>query len=287
MISLFFPVLSSIFLCFLNLQEEIPGITEMDMPGVEIESTRTFPGDALWGYIDGGADIYLEYGFDMLKTQKIIFSGKKFIIDIYKMKDSQAAFGIFSVSHSTSCKQLESFPYSCIAPYQIQVVKGPFYISVINETNSVGEQDFAIKLTKTLIDKCQGSDFKIPAFFKQEILRNSVDLLKFMRGRLGIENGYPMWAGYFKGLKNFELIFLSENKDNQNINVGQIQLNTRNQTGIFLKNLNMDLSEYPGASSFSGDQKKWLKRKGETSFILIETMGDPPGIKTFINDLTY
>ena len=165
MISYFLPLFNALLLCFLNLQEEVPGISLTDLPGIKIENSRTFPGDALWGYIDGGADIFLEYGFDKLKTQKINFSGETFTLDIYRMKDPEAAFGIFSVSHAPRCKSMDGYPYSCIAPYQVQVVKGRYYISVINETNSEEDQNFSVKLAKILAEKCSGSDFEIPSIF--------------------------------------------------------------------------------------------------------------------------
>ncbi|MDD5696149.1 MAG: hypothetical protein PHD61_12700, partial [Bacteroidales bacterium] len=40
--------------------------------GREVLNTSIFEGSGLWGYIDGGADIYMEYGFDRVYVQDIL-----------------------------------------------------------------------------------------------------------------------------------------------------------------------------------------------------------------------
>ena len=288
MISYFLPLFSALLFCFLNFQEEeVPGISRTDLPGIKIENSRTFPGDALWGYIDGGADIFLEYGFDKLKTQKINFSGETFTLDIYRMNDPEAAFGIFSVSHAPRCKSLDGYPYSCIAPYQVQVVKGQYYISVINEANSEEDQNFSVRLAKILAAKCPGPDFEIPSFLQKEILKTGQKTLKVMKGRLGMENGFPVWSGYFEGLEGYEVALLPADEIGSNINIAIIRLKTTKQVEVFLRNINMDLQIIPGKSTWSGDKKKWMKRTGENTFILVETTGISDTIEAFIKKMTF
>ena len=61
------------------------------------DSLRIFRGEELYLLIDGGADIYLEYGFIRVGSQHFASSAEDEIdLEIYEMRDTQAAFGIFS-----------------------------------------------------------------------------------------------------------------------------------------------------------------------------------------------
>lgn len=51
----------------------------------------------LFNYIDGGADIYLEYGFNQVISQEYMYEEESIVVDIYEMNDPEAAFGIYSI----------------------------------------------------------------------------------------------------------------------------------------------------------------------------------------------
>lgn len=61
--------------------------------------------DDLWRYIDGGADLYLSYHFEMLYSAEYVRnlqdeSEGYVIVDVYQMRDSLSAFGVYSRSRS-------------------------------------------------------------------------------------------------------------------------------------------------------------------------------------------
>lgn len=55
-----------------------------------------FRKDRLFEYINGGAEIYFEYGFHQTVTQEYIRDDNSIMVEIYEMNDSDAAFGIYS-----------------------------------------------------------------------------------------------------------------------------------------------------------------------------------------------
>ena len=55
-----------------------------------------FKKDRLFEHINGGAEIYFEYGFHRAVTQEYVHGDKSIIVEIYEMNDSDAAFGIYS-----------------------------------------------------------------------------------------------------------------------------------------------------------------------------------------------
>jgi hypothetical protein len=63
---------------------------------------RTFDGDNLFDYIDGGAELYLSYGFRLLISRE--YKGDDppdIIVDVFDMGTSENAFGVFSHSRET------------------------------------------------------------------------------------------------------------------------------------------------------------------------------------------
>ncbi|MBM4172719.1 MAG: hypothetical protein FJ214_12680, partial [Ignavibacteria bacterium] len=128
-IFLFLIIASSV----INSQEApFPFLTTSDFPDFKIIRKESFDGDALWGYINGGADIFLEYGFDNLFLQEIELKNHVFKIELYKMINPNSAFGIYSVSHFKCDNKSDKINLTCITPYQIQCAAGDYYISIIN-----------------------------------------------------------------------------------------------------------------------------------------------------------
>ncbi|MEJ2537268.1 MAG: hypothetical protein P8048_09495 [Calditrichia bacterium] len=46
-------------------------LEENQIPDLQIKETQTYAGKELYGYIDGGAEIYLEYGFVKLAESSL------------------------------------------------------------------------------------------------------------------------------------------------------------------------------------------------------------------------
>src|ERR1035437_10095412 len=56
---------------------------------------RVFTRADLYGYIDGGAELFLELGFDELTLQKYRNGANEFAVEISRMTDPAAATGIY------------------------------------------------------------------------------------------------------------------------------------------------------------------------------------------------
>lgn len=260
-------------LLVLQVQNDIPNVTKEDIPGIEIEESRTFNGNALWGYINGGADIYLEYGFDRLLAQKVNYEGKRYVVDVYKMNSQESAFGIFSVSHMNCENKLAENEYSCVSPYQVQVVKGPFYISVINENGSHAEQLICTKIADILEDKIVEESFLIPDIFNKEELTPYIGNVKLLNGRLGIENGFPMWSSLFEGIEGFSIIVMPIESDDSKINIAIIEFD-QNFLITFAQNLDQDIQIMKSNPTLIKENQLYLKTIKDNKLIFMESEGD-------------
>ncbi|MBP6976770.1 MAG: hypothetical protein KBB71_00460 [Lentimicrobiaceae bacterium] len=183
--------------------------------GREVLNTRIFEGSGLWGYIDGGADIYMEYGFDRVYVQDILLEGHPFLFETFCMQDSRAAFGIFSV-YRYHCIWDDSlaFPH-CISPYQVLAVMEKYYLVISNQAGTALHTQLALKQLQSLQQVNQTDPMLFPEPFAGQ---DALNRLKYMEGPLGITNGYPVFSTLFEPFQSFELMLLPlDGKENKSV----------------------------------------------------------------------
>jgi len=186
-------------------------IDKSDLPGSRIQNIRTFNGTSLFGYIDGGADLYLEYGFSSLWVSEIILNGGKYKTEIYEMNGPEEAFGIFSISRFRCKSRPALTPFTCQTKYQLQICSGPYYVSIINSTGSKNDSIASLRIGEAIVSKIENSSVDLSGYlpgFSKETLNNNALLVK---GRLGINNGVPDLYDYFNGVTGYTMAVLKGN----------------------------------------------------------------------------
>lgn len=89
-----------------------------------------YSGDHLYEYINGGAPIYLEYGFKAVASQELIINDHTFIFDVYQMDSPLAAFGIFSVRRPERAPAVGNFSFSTLTDYQGLIAYDRYLIDI-------------------------------------------------------------------------------------------------------------------------------------------------------------
>lgn len=270
---------------FLTLQpqDDILKISEQDLVGIKIEDARVFNGNALWGYINGGADIYLEYGFSELLAQKVKYKDGQYIVDMYKMNDPESAFGIFSVSHNNCEEKLENASYSCVSPYQVQFVKGSYYVSIINENGSADEQSVCKSFAEILGNKIEEESYSLPALLLKDELQSFQENTKLLKGRLGLENGFPMWASQFENLENFKIIVMTT--ETGDAYIGVLEFPDNKVMSGFLGNIHIEPDELKESPVLIEEEKIYVKYFDDNNLLIIESLGDLSLIDKYIEIL--
>jgi len=223
---------------FMFSQNKMPELRADDIPGGRITHTEYFDGKSLWGYIDGGADVYMEYGFNKVLVQEIEWQTNHFKIDIYEMKSEGGAFGIFSVSRHRCLSGDSIAPWSCVTPYQIQFAKGRCYYSIVNDHGSDKEQSLAKKIAAILLKRSTGKAFVPPKIFRSPVFAPHLGEMKFMKGPLGIGNGFPDWQEKFSGIKDYSLYLLPIELKEGFFRIGFIVFARKTDRDNFYKTLN-------------------------------------------------
>lgn len=214
-------------------QAGFPELTTSDVQGMEVLRKDYFDGGSLWGYIDGGADVYLEYGFKKLLVQEVDINNINLKIDIYEMNDSESAFGIFSI-FSFKCNNNDELPCAnCVTRYQVQAVSGRYYISIVNQRGDKESGRLALSLAQELVKKTGEEQFQYPSLFAREELFKYQKNIKFVKGRLGVQNGVPEWEDLFSEIKSFSFYVASVKAGKESISAAQIKFGSEDDLGKF------------------------------------------------------
>jgi hypothetical protein len=253
--------------CFSQLSEDFPYIDKSDLLDAKFQPARIFNGASLFGYIDGGAELYLEYGFSTAWISEIGYMGGKYKTEIYKMSGPEEAFGIFSVS-KYKCKSYPPvFTYTCQTRYQLQICSGQYYISVINGTGNKSDSTASIRIGEAIVKKITQPSFDLSSYFPglpAERIKSSAILAK---GKLGLMNGVPDWEDYFKDVTGFTVIVLPD----QEKTVMSVKFKGLGETKKFVSLHNWDIEKITlSPVRFTGGESV---RKLSDNHLLIEIPG--------------
>lgn len=155
---------------------------------------QVFKGEDLFTYIDGGAEIYYEYGFRQVLVQDYRNAkGRRISLEIFEMASPESAYGMYTFKTHPDGQKVEAGEEAQIADYYLNLRKGNFLLTLTGlEAEKETQQDL-IKLAKAV-------DIKLPpgagkprlvSLFPEEGLRETT--LKFFKGNLGLYNTYPFF----------------------------------------------------------------------------------------------
>lgn len=200
--------------CFSQLPQDYPSFDNKYLPGAELSTSRVFSGTSLFGYINGGAELYLEYGFSVVSVTEIKYMGGTYKTEIYKMNGPEEAFGIFSVS-KYRCKGMPPLSkYTCQTRYQLQICKGPYYISIINGTGTRSDSLVSITIGSVIAAKISDDEADL-SYYLPDIPEEKIQTGCFLaKGRIGIVNGSPDLEDFFQGSSDYTAVIvnLDENR---------------------------------------------------------------------------
>jgi hypothetical protein len=91
---------------------------------------RLFVGAALYRHIDGGAELYNQFGFDRLAVQDYFNDAHEIRAEIYKMNDPAGAGAVFAEITKGMAKQALYGTACVLDDYQILFQRGTYCVSV-------------------------------------------------------------------------------------------------------------------------------------------------------------
>ncbi len=91
---------------------------------------KLFEGADLYGHINGGAEVFLELGFDRLDVQAYSNGKKKISVETYWMTDRAAALGIYLMKCGKETRDSSFQERHTVNEYQLFFQRGSVYVTI-------------------------------------------------------------------------------------------------------------------------------------------------------------
>lgn len=257
--------------------QQTPALDPASIPGFVPVNVRQFGNEELWGYINGGADLYLEYGFEEIHVFDVKASNLDYKADLYCMKSAAAAYGIYSIARFRCRTSGTLTHHDCLTPYQYIAAKGKYYLSVSNPAgNAEGEQGM-LAIAANLLNQLPEEEAEVPALFKVEFQDSDLRDLKLVTGRLGIQNGFVRWDAPFGDLSSYEAWILNVKTDGKPYYVAEVRFNDEADREKFMQQngftgLTDSTEEANGFRLFLRGQNRLLLTEGAAPATLLENL---------------
>ena len=118
------------------------------------DTAGIFAGDDLYLLIDGGADIYHEYGFRQVAARDYADGqGRSITVELYEMTGPAAAYGMYSFKTNDEGKPIRAGHDARLSEYYLNFWKGRFLATLIGFDSSTVTIAGLLALAKALDDK--------------------------------------------------------------------------------------------------------------------------------------
>jgi hypothetical protein len=189
-------------------QESKPEINRLvpqagDVDGWLPEGEAQFEiGQDLYLLINGGADIYHEYGFRAVVFQSYrTEDGKSINLEIYEMDSQEAAYGIYTFKTGSEGNPIELGYEGWLNSYYVNFWEGNFLITVIGLDSDSDILDGIKKIAKAVDLKLNVKSERpnITSYLPQENLQ--INGITYLKGNLALFNQYLFYTEDIFGLK--------------------------------------------------------------------------------------
>jgi hypothetical protein len=163
--------------------------------------TEVYVGDDLFIYINGGAEIYHEYGFVQVAVQRYVRGDDSISVEIYTMDGD--AFGIYSFARSSSGHPVKLGNGGTSADYYMHFWSGP-ELAVITAESEFEDLGAAVLEIGTAVAGCLQAGGSEPDLLDQLPIEGRVPGSEvYFTGRLAILNvarpAAPLFTGFEEG----------------------------------------------------------------------------------------
>ena len=159
-------------------------------------------GEDLFLLINGGAEIYHEYGFTQAVVQSYIDDQDRSLnLEIYEMSDPSSAYGIYTFKRGAAGESVEMGDEATLQDYYLNVWKGNVLITVVGFDTEKETREGLKALAKSVADKVTASSSKpsLLALLPQEGLNPAS--VKYMKGGQALFNAHEFAKGNIFGVQ--------------------------------------------------------------------------------------
>ena len=162
----------------------------------------------LYEYINGGAEIFYEYGFEAVLVQEYKSGEQSLVVELYNMTDTDAAFGIYSIHRDPEQPKFDIGDDATLFDYHIAFWQDKYYIVIMGYEKSDKTKEALILFAK-LISKKIVNHNTAPAFVNRlpkdnRVLRSE----RWLEGVLSVNGVYHFGESniWHAGRDNVEIV---------------------------------------------------------------------------------
>jgi hypothetical protein len=166
---------------------------------------QEYEGEDLYAYIDGGAEIYQEYGFRRVIVQDYKDAkGKSVSLEIFEMTTAASAFGMFTFKRSGNGRTVLLGSGAELEAYYLNFWKGRFLVTLTGFDESPETIEGLMRVGGVVdsnIRETGAAPCLVRALPERGLRPESV---KYLKGLLGLNNVYPFYSA--RGLSFAEAV---------------------------------------------------------------------------------
>lgn len=197
-----------------DLKEVLPLDKEISN-WVLADSIGYFKGDQLYNYIDGGAEIYMEYGFSRVYSAPYIDgSDRQIQVELYEMADHAAAYGTYTFYLNGPGEKIHAGQEAVFIDYYGAVWKGNYVLMISTPGSDTSLKKDISLFAKNISDKINSTGDKPQLVSTIENGGLNTGYIKYFEGRIGLSNIYKIIPG---NAFSFEKAVSFENQGNKTI----------------------------------------------------------------------
>ncbi len=144
--------------CCLVSRSPLPPGAEISPAYTEIDDTVSYPGETLFAYMDGGAEIFQEYGYCTAWVRRYRAKGRELTVELFEMNDPDAAAGIFSyIRNSGRQTEIVRGCRGTLTESEAKLSKGRFLLICRDEDPMSADPLILSDLAGRLSDRLEGA----------------------------------------------------------------------------------------------------------------------------------
>ncbi|MBM3296725.1 MAG: hypothetical protein FJY83_03910, partial [Candidatus Aminicenantes bacterium] len=168
------------------------------LPGLKSEgAARTFRGEQLYDHLNGGAEIFMEYGFKAAVAQDLVDErGRGFVLEIFEMEDDAAAYGLFTYYRTSGGDVPALGDAAHLADYYLGLWSGR-HVAIVTAQSGGGEDEASILrlVGRAVADRIPGGGTlpRLPSLLPGGDREPGSE--KYFEGGLGFLNSVEFFVG--------------------------------------------------------------------------------------------
>jgi hypothetical protein len=185
------------YVCNADPQGVAPGLSRLLPTAEEVDGwarsggAEFVEGEDLYLVINGGAEVYHEYGFTSAVFQSYgTNDGRRVNLEIYEMQSQESAYGVFTLKTGTDGSPVEVGYEGWRESYYLNFWKGNYLITLISLDTDIDNSE-GIEGIARVVDSKMTTESKKPrivSYLPTENLRTNG--VTYLRGSLGLADRY-------------------------------------------------------------------------------------------------